>query len=412
MKRILLAIILSMIMAVAPFNLIHANTPVPDVLPIVTGDFLQGWQFAPFSRAQIAAHINELAEAGIRYLIINDSARIENGIVTESYFPTIPPAPNSPWGNNVVEYVLSAAQNTDIRVFVGLAYDRTWWQNCLPLNINWYSPRAELGNALAQDVYNMFKHRYPDAFYGWYFPHEFFNNKQGQEWHFANFFNINRDFLYDLNPSMPMLISPFFASDHTSPATTRAQLINFFTHANFRDGDIYAPQDCVGVGRATIAQSVEYFRVIKEARDQVIPGLRLWANNENFMPDIATTAPLSRFIDQMVATNPYVEKHITFSYSHYFASLVTGTNSHHQAYLAYRQSVLDELDLLFGDVNGDGIINAADITLLRRYLAADDRAAFRQTHPNFNRHNATRHINSALSYCDVEELRRLLGSAW
>jgi hypothetical protein len=404
MKKYFAAFFLTMMFLLFPISAQAA-------MPIVTGDFIQGWQFAPYSRAQISAHFTELKEAGIQYVIINDSARIENDYVRESYFPTNPALDafnnNRPWGNNLIEYILSAAQDTGIKVFVGLAYDRAWWDNCLPINTTWYQSRAELGNVLAQDIYDMFKHRFPDAFYGWYFPHEFFNNKQGQEIHFANFVNINRDFLWDLDDTMPMLISPFFAREHRNPTQTRAELINFFNNTNFRRGDIYAPQDCVGVGRATIAESVEYFRAIQEARDATLPWLKLWANNENFTPAFGT-APLSRLIEQIHATAPFVEKHITFSYSHYYASLITQTRTHHLAYVAYYQEISAQFKDL-GDINGDGVVNAADITLLRRYLASSDKIAFRQNNV-FNADNADMDLNGVIDHRDLMLLRRLIAS--
>jgi hypothetical protein len=34
-------------------------------------------------------------------------------------------------------------------------------------------------------------------------------------------------------------------------------------------------------------------------------------------------------------------------------------------------------------VNGDGVVNAADVEMLRRYIAAPDSAAFRTANPTF-----------------------------
>jgi hypothetical protein len=44
--------------------------------------------------------------------------------------------------------------------------------------------------------------------------------------------------------------------------------------------------------------------------------------------------------------------------------------------------------LLLGDVNSDGFISSADVTLLRRYIAAGNREAFVLANPTFNRHAA------------------------
>jgi hypothetical protein len=60
---------------------------------------------------------------------------------------------------------------------------------------------------------------------------------------------------------------------------------------------------------------------------------------------------------------------------------------------------------VFGDVNADGIINAADITLLRRYIAATDKVAFRAAHSTFNLANADVDGNSIIDHNDVALLR-------
>jgi hypothetical protein len=43
---------------------------------------------------------------------------------------------------------------------------------------------------------------------------------------------------------------------------------------------------------------------------------------------------------------------------------------------------------LYGDVNGDGVINSGDVTFLKYYIASSDRAAFIRDNPSFNLVNA------------------------
>ena len=64
----------------------------------------------------------------------------------------------------------------------------------------------------------------------------------------------------------------------------------------------------------------------------------------------------------------------------------------------------------FGDVNGDGVINAADITLLRRYIAAIDKYAFIAA-TGFIRANADMFGDGIIDYANVELLRRHLAAA-
>jgi RHS repeat-associated protein len=69
----------------------------------------------------------------------------------------------------------------------------------------------------------------------------------------------------------------------------------------------------------------------------------------------------------------------------------------------------------YGDVNGDGVIDAADVTMLRSYIAAragneDTYAAFLAANPNFNRANADVNGDGFINSADVTQLRRYLAA--
>jgi subtilisin family serine protease len=75
------------------------------------------------------------------------------------------------------------------------------------------------------------------------------------------------------------------------------------------------------------------------------------------------------------------------------------------AYRAVKSAVI-----LYGDVDDDGVIDAADITLLRRYIAANDKTIFLQQNPRFNIANA-RVFGQANAYptaADVALLRQYI----
>jgi RHS repeat-associated protein len=59
----------------------------------------------------------------------------------------------------------------------------------------------------------------------------------------------------------------------------------------------------------------------------------------------------------------------------------------------------------YGDVNGDGIITAADVTLLRRYIAADCKITFLAETPNFILANADVNGDGVIDNADVDLLR-------
>jgi uncharacterized repeat protein (TIGR02543 family) len=48
----------------------------------------------------------------------------------------------------------------------------------------------------------------------------------------------------------------------------------------------------------------------------------------------------------------------------------------------------NQQQIVFGDIDGDGVIDAADITLLRRYVAANDKNLFMSQNPRFRLENA------------------------
>ena len=63
-------------------------------------------------------------------------------------------------------------------------------------------------------------------------------------------------------------------------------------------------------------------------------------------------------------------------------------------------------DFLPGDVDNDGVVDSADITLLRRYISANDKDAFKDANPNFNEENADVNNDGEINAEDVARLRQ------
>jgi uncharacterized protein YjdB len=63
-------------------------------------------------------------------------------------------------------------------------------------------------------------------------------------------------------------------------------------------------------------------------------------------------------------------------------------------------------NILLGDVNGDGVINNADVTMLRAYLASANANTFQTQNTSFNRANADVNGDGVLNSADVTLLRR------
>jgi hypothetical protein len=66
--------------------------------------------------------------------------------------------------------------------------------------------------------------------------------------------------------------------------------------------------------------------------------------------------------------------------------------------------------IAYGDVDGNGVINAADVTMLRRYIAATDKDAFIRDNPSFNKDNADANGDGMINATDVTLLRTYLAA--
>jgi ribosomal protein S18 len=65
----------------------------------------------------------------------------------------------------------------------------------------------------------------------------------------------------------------------------------------------------------------------------------------------------------------------------------------------------------YGDVDGDGVIDSADVTLLRRYVAASDKGDFLDRNPGFNLENADVNGDSRIDSADITLLRRYIAAS-
>jgi pectate lyase len=78
----------------------------------------------------------------------------------------------------------------------------------------------------------------------------------------------------------------------------------------------------------------KWIKNLKEAADTE-EGMRFWVNNESFTADFAP-ADISRFIEQIEASEKYAETHITFSWNHYYNPLNdAAAESYHNALKEY-----------------------------------------------------------------------------
>ncbi len=285
----------------------------------VSGTFIQPWAFAKYSVAQWEEHYDKLLEVGIDTVILQWSATTPYGRFKDCFYRTIldleKHTDDYRCFSACIPNMLAAAKNKRVKVWLGLNISDEWWRFST-LSEEWSRCQAQIGVAIAKELYDNYYADYSESFAGWYWPWELYNHMSlelaltGGE-----FMDMYLDGLTDIDPALPLMLSPFI-SDRTSLEHTESVWNKFFESCNMRSGDIFCCQDSVGAGHLPIEKLDSYCKAIYNSiRKQ--KGIVFLANNENFNPNF-TSAELSRFVEQMKITDKYVTGHVTFSYSHYY----------------------------------------------------------------------------------------------
>ena len=287
--------------------------------PTVSGTFVQLWAFANYTDKQWENHFEKLLEVGIDTVIVQWTATTPYGKFSDCYYDTALAKGNATEGyvcySSCISKMFKAAKKTDTKIILGLNISDEWWQYS-SLDAQWGVTQAELGLKIARELYDAYYEEYKQNFAGWYWAWELYNNMSLTTAATAGeFINLYIDGLTEIDPEIPLMLSPFITEGAGYEATEKAWN-KFFETARFREGDIFCCQDSVGAGHIKIENMDAYFQVIARAVAKE-EGLKFWANNECFNSDY-TPADLSRFVQQMEISKKYVEGHVTFAYSHYY----------------------------------------------------------------------------------------------
>ena len=299
-------------------------------VPHVTGSFIQPWAFTKYTPSKWERHFAYLKEAGIDTIIMQWVVNDSNGTVTNAYYPCTVTAVENSSSSYMLEALLKACRKSGMKLFIGLNATSEWFSLTLS-DRDWYIREAELGVKIAKEIHELYGEEYSDVICGWYFEHEF-GASMGRSEEAAEFLNIHLDGLSEIGDGLPMLMSPYLESTVTAEDTGK-YWTEVFSKTNFRKGDIFCSQDSLGVGSIPLYKFDDYYSAIRNAVETK-PGLVLWANNENFT-STGKAATLDRFVRQLEISDKYAEKHICFSYSHYYAPDVYGSREPHEAYLNY-----------------------------------------------------------------------------
>lgn len=333
----IISAVMAFVLSVLPFG--NGCSSEQKCNPEFSGTFIQSWMSSTWDDERWQTEIEYMKQAGIEYLVLQDVANKAADDTWSVYYESeLPAFENAVVYPDVITSALKNCKGTGIKVFIGLAmFDDFWTEGAITKQ---YSDMCGVAADMVEEIYGKYYADYSDCFYGWYFTPEFNNVLTCQ-------ININGlckglnniiDSINETNESLPLLLSPFYAEYLANgPVLTLSNLVRMLNKINFRDGDIFAPQDAIGALWTSESNLERTWKMYSTAVEYADADLKLWANCENFTLSFADTAldgiltrpatentmsvttTLDRFVWQMEIASNYVENIITFSYNHYFS---------------------------------------------------------------------------------------------
>ena len=302
--------------------------------PIAEGTFIQESLVANWDDTRWQQELKLLKDVGMNYLIFAPAMLTDKKEKNRYLYPSSFSSKSEKTSKDLIDICLRNAKKCGLKVFIGLNFNDRWWS--VDYTPGWLYKQMEGGNKIADELISLYKKKYGDTMYGWYWVWEVDNlhatTAVNQEI-LANALNINLDHLNKVTPDMPFMLSPYVNHKVGTADENRKMWESVFSQTHFKNGDIFSPQDCVGAGGLDVEKLPEWFGKMRQAVNTK-NGLKFWANVETFDHRFWTNASLTRFKEQMEAVDPYVYKIITFAYSHYYSPFQVN-KLYHDAYVEY-----------------------------------------------------------------------------
>jgi hypothetical protein len=304
------------------FSFIYFNSPLRSYknYPISDGTFIQLDLTQNWNSNKWRSELQYLKDDKMHYVIITGVSLTNKNLTKAVYKSSIAGVEKLYGETDPVDLCLKNAEKLGIKVFVETNFNDEWWQKSGD-DPKWLYEQIYRMNDIADELYSKYHNKYPNAFYGWYFPYEVDNakfNNLGQFSVLAKAIDINLKHLKERNERLPVMISPFMNSSSGTALQYENNWAYVFLNTELGKGDVFCPQDSVGSGRLNLDEVNPWFTALREAVDKK-PGLLFWANSETFDYINNSSAPLDRFIEQMKLEQPCVDNIICFSYSHYYS---------------------------------------------------------------------------------------------
>ena len=311
----------------------------------------QQWQDALYRMRDIG-----IDTAIVQYCFQRDS---RNG--QKAYFPyaeedTDKDADSYPLRRSQIEYILRAAQDAGIQVYLGLQIaEYEWFEQDMYRDGRWLHEQYKLSLRLADSLWSAYGAEYGDILAGWYLPFEF---ESSEEYH-SYFRQIAEVYYSPLTSALKNRNTYGDCKIMISPLMYQTSDIDMWQTAietvlSFSMIDVIAPQDGMGYGTQNHSSIGDWFYATRKAVDRVntaqSKSISLWANCENYKRvhdfsrtnDIERRKPMSisKFIANMELAAPYVDKLVTFSI-HRWDTALKGSSfvdvnlSYYEAYKRY-----------------------------------------------------------------------------
>jgi hypothetical protein len=255
---------------------------------------------ARFSAAQWEAKIREMADAGMKYLVLMATAVYYRAFYKTSIYPKWELACPDP-----LEAVLAAADKHGVRFFIGGGFYGDWTSGKTIVD-----PVAAKKRLQAiEELTRLYGHH--KSFYGWYWPDEAeINPYYSQE--FIDYVNSCSRLARELTPKAQIMIAPYGTRQAIADDKYVRQL-------DALDVDIVAYQDEVGVRKSKPTETGAFYQALRKAHDRSRKA-KLWADVEIFEFEGAVyssalmPAPFSRVLQQLEAVSPWVDEILVYQY--------------------------------------------------------------------------------------------------
>lgn len=335
-KNLMVVFFLASCSRSVPSDSIQVNmTERTNIPPMTTGTFTQPWTVENYTPEMWKLEFTSMKELGIGLWIFQWAGDSKN---KTTIYPTKIPGYIHASSYDQVETCLSLAEKYGIKVFLGLVFNDDWWQK-EGSDRDWLLGEAREMIAVADELYDNYFARYPNAFAGWYINWEMdnfagYNRRAKHKENIIEALQVVASHLIGLNPNLPSSIAPFFNTRGGSSAREYGQ---FWVEVMSRtDINILMLQDGIGVNHATLEQLPEWYQWVCSGVHAA--GKACWSDLENFAigeDGNFYPAPLERLIQQHQIAAQYVDRIVTFSFLSYMSPVNPTHLPYYQGYRAY-----------------------------------------------------------------------------